>query len=107
MVAVASGLAVVVVAALVGVGVVASGLAVVGLGRPPPAQAWKPSNHVCSKFGSPGCPQFPNQAPPREQQLDLPDLVAPHLAHVPVGDRAPVVRRVVGLGLGEVVVPTQ
>ena len=87
-VAVASGLAVVVVAALVGVGVVASGLAVVGLGRSPPAQAWKPSNHVCSKFGSPGSPQFSNQAPPREQQLGLPDLAAPHLAHVPAGECA-------------------
>ena len=77
---------VVVIVVVVVVAVVKSVLAVVGLGRSPPAQAWKPSNHVCSKFGSPGSPQVSNQAPPREQQLGLPDLAAPHLAHVPAGE---------------------
>ena len=40
-----------------------------------------PSNHVCSNFESPPPlpPHLPNQAPPRLQQLSLPDLFAPHL----------------------------
>ena len=41
-----------------------------------------PSVHVWSNFGSPASPQFMNQAPPRAQQLRLPDfLVIPHLRH--------------------------
>ena len=45
-------------------------------------QAWMPSAHVWSKFVSPTSPQFLNQAPPRAQQLPLPDfLVATHLMH--------------------------
>ena len=45
------------------------------------AQAWIPSDHVWSNFESPGLPHFLNQAPPRAQQLDLPDLRLPHLEH--------------------------
>ena len=45
-------------------------------------QACMPSNHVCSKFGSPKSPHFLNQAPPRKQQLILPSVVAPHLGQV-------------------------
>ena len=45
-----------------------------------------PSNHVCSKFESPGFPQFLNQAPPPAQQLSLPDLLlVPHLGHTIAG----------------------
>jgi len=41
-----------------------------------------PSNHVWSKFLSPGFPHFLNQEPPRRQQLeDLPSLLVPHLGH--------------------------
>jgi len=41
-----------------------------------------PSNHVCSKFESPGSPHFLYQEPPRAQQVGFPDLVATHLEHV-------------------------
>ena len=45
-------------------------------------QAWMPSYHVCSRFALPALPQFPNQEPPRPQQLILPDfLMLPHLGH--------------------------
>ena len=45
-------------------------------------QAWMPSAHVCSNVESPASPHFLNQAPPRAQQLRLPDfLVVPHLGH--------------------------
>ena len=48
-----------------------------------PLQAWMPSAHVWSKFLSPTSPQFLNQAPPREQQLGVPDLlIVPHLGHL-------------------------
>ena len=48
-----------------------------------PLQAWTPSNHVWSKFGSPGSPQFLYQAPPVVQQLGLPDFsFLPHLGHI-------------------------
>ena len=48
-----------------------------------PLQASMPSAHVWSNFGSPASPQFLNQAPPRAQQLCLPDfLVIPHLVQV-------------------------
>ena len=48
-------------------------------------QAWMPSNHVWSKFGSPTSPQFLYQAPPVVQQLTLPDfLFLPHLGHMGV-----------------------
>ena len=41
-----------------------------------------PSAHVCSNFVSPASPHFSNQAPPRAQQLRVPDpFVVPHLAH--------------------------
>ena len=47
------------------------------------SQARIPALHVCSKFGSPGFPHFSNQAPPREQQLSLPDpCLTPHLGHL-------------------------
>jgi len=46
------------------------------------SHACLPSNHVCSKFESPGSPHFLNQEPPRAQQVGLPDLVATHLEHV-------------------------
>ena len=47
-----------------------------------PGQAWMPSPHVCSKLVSPRAPQFLNQAPPRAQQLYLPDFgMIPHLGH--------------------------
>ena len=49
---------------------------------PNPLHALMPSTHVWSKFGSPGCPHFVNQAPPRAQQLGMPDfLEIPHLGH--------------------------
>ena len=46
-------------------------------------QARPPSAHVWSKFGSPGFPQLPSQAPPGAQQLSLPlfESVA-HLRHI-------------------------
>ena len=45
-------------------------------------QAWMPSVHVWSNCVSPRSPHFLNQAPPRAQQLRLPDsLVKPHLRH--------------------------
>ena len=45
-------------------------------------QAWMPSAHVCSNVESLESPHFLNQAPPRAQQLRLPDfLVVPHLGH--------------------------
>jgi len=45
-------------------------------------QAWMPCDHVWSKFESLGFPQLLNQAPPRAQQLSLPEfLTIPHLAH--------------------------
>ena len=47
-----------------------------------PLQAWMPSTHVWSNFLSPASPQFLNQAPPRAQQLRLPNSwVVPHLPH--------------------------
>ena len=45
-------------------------------------QARMPSDHVCSWFESTALPHFPNQDPPRLQQLLLPDfLMIPHLEH--------------------------
>merc|ERR1712224_960380 len=45
-------------------------------------QARMPSYHVCPEFSLPAAPQFPNQEPPRPQQLVLPDLwIVPHLTH--------------------------
>ena len=45
-------------------------------------QAWKPSDHLWSSFVAPAAPQFPNQEPPRPQQLALPDFaMMPHLGH--------------------------
>ena len=45
-------------------------------------QVWMPSRHVCCTFALPVPPQFPNQEPPRPQQLSLPDLsMVPHLGH--------------------------
>ena len=45
-------------------------------------QAWMPSTQVCSNRESPASPHLLNQAPPREQQLRLPDfLLKPHLGH--------------------------
>ena len=42
--------------------------------------AWMPSTQVWPTFESPASPHFWNQAPPRAQQLRLPDLFAvPHL----------------------------
>ena len=52
--------------------------------RLPSLHASMPSNHVCSKLSSPGFPHVPNQAPPRRQQLIVPDLVTPHLGHLSV-----------------------
>ena len=46
-----------------------------------PRQALLPSFQVCSNFESPGLPHFWNHAPPRPQQLSLPDLLVPHLGH--------------------------
>ena len=47
-----------------------------------PLQACMPSPHVWPKLESPTSPHFLNQAPPRAQQLRLPDfLVVPHLGH--------------------------
>ena len=44
------------------------------------SQAWMPSIHVWSTCVSPTSPQFLNQAPPRAQQLRLPNfLTVPHL----------------------------
>ena len=46
-------------------------------------QASMPSVHVWSTCVSPASPQFLNQAPPRAQQLRLPNfLVMPHLWHL-------------------------
>ena len=48
-----------------------------------PLQAWIPSVHVWSNFVSLAWPQFLNQAPPRAQQLRLPNFVIePHSAHL-------------------------
>ena len=48
----------------------------------PASQAWMPSYHVCGSFVLPVAPHFPNQEPPRAQQLSLPDLLmVPHLRH--------------------------
>ena len=45
-------------------------------------QASKPSYHLCSTLLLSALPQFPNQEPPRPQQLLLPDLpMMPHLGH--------------------------
>ena len=45
-------------------------------------QALKPSVHVCSKFGSPGRPQFLNQEALEAQQLSLPNVsLNAHLGH--------------------------
>ena len=45
-------------------------------------QASKPSYHLCSTLLLSALPQFPNQEPPRPQQLLLPDLpMVPHLGH--------------------------
>ena len=45
--------------------------------------ACMPSIHVLLKLESPSSPHFLNQAPPRAQQLGLPDcLTVPHLGHV-------------------------
>ena len=43
-----------------------------------------PSTHVWSNFESPTSPHFPNQLPPRPQQLRLPALLVPHLGHAVV-----------------------
>ena len=41
-----------------------------------------PSYHVRSSLALPVLPQFPNQEPPRPQQLTFPDLaIMPHLGH--------------------------
>ena len=41
-----------------------------------------PLYHVCSSLALPALPQFPNQEPPRPQQLAFPDLaIVPHLGH--------------------------
>ena len=41
-----------------------------------------PWDHVCLMFASRALPQFPNQEPPRAQQLLLPDfLMVPHSEH--------------------------
>jgi len=46
-------------------------------------QAWMPSCHVCWNAVLPVAPQFPNQEPPRAQQLSLPDLLmVPHARHM-------------------------
>ena len=46
------------------------------------SHACTPSAQVCSKFMSPSSPQVLNQAPPRAQQLRLPDfLIVPQLSH--------------------------
>ena len=46
------------------------------------SQALTPSLNVWPAFTSPALPQFPNQAPPRPQQLSFPDLFkVPHLGH--------------------------
>ena len=46
------------------------------------SQARMPSPHVWLNFSSPASPQCLNQAPPRVQQLRLPDFVAiPHFRH--------------------------
>ena len=48
-------------------------------------QASMPSDHVCSCLESPALPHFPNQDPPRLQQLLLPDfLMMPHLEHTAI-----------------------
>ena len=47
-----------------------------------PLQACMPSNHVCGKSVLPTFPHLLYQAPPRAQQLRLPDLsMVPHLGH--------------------------
>ena len=47
------------------------------------AQAFTPSDHLCSMFLLPDPPQFLYQAPPGAQQLTLPDFLnAPHFGHV-------------------------
>ena len=44
--------------------------------------AWMPSYHVWSSLALPTTPQFPNQEPPRPQQLTFPDvLTVPHRGH--------------------------
>ena len=62
-----------------------------------------PSPQVCSKFESPGSPQFWNQEPPRKQQLRLPAWLVPHLGHVVgarVVDTAVVVTDSMCMGMG-------
>ena len=50
----------------------------------PSSQTRMPSGHVWSNSLSPGFPHFSNQAPPRTQQLSLPDFgLTPHLGHAP------------------------
>ena len=45
-------------------------------------QAWIPSYHVWWTLALPALPQFPDQEPPRPQQLRFPDfLMVPHLRH--------------------------
>ena len=46
-------------------------------------QTWMPSYHEWPKFAYPALRQFPNQEPPRAQQLSLPDFwMVPHRMHV-------------------------
>ena len=45
-------------------------------------QAWMPSYHVWPSLELRALPQFPDQEPPRPQQLGMPDFtVMPHLRH--------------------------
>ena len=45
-------------------------------------QAWIPSYQLCSTLALPALPQFPNQEPPRPQQLVFQDFaMMPHLGH--------------------------
>ena len=63
-----------------------------------------PSNHVCSKFGSPTSPHPLYQVAPRKQQLSLPDGLETHLGQV-IGGAVAVVASVFEAAVSVVVVP--
>ena len=63
-------------------------------------QTWMPSCQVWSSLAFPAPPQFPNQEPPRPQQLLLPDfLMETHVGHTELAVVAVVVVAAVSVGV--------
>ena len=60
---------------------------------------------VCSKSESAGSPHFPNQEPPRAQQLRWPDFWVPHLGHTVVIKLASVMLHIVAMVVVTPMVP--